>query len=154
MSKNTWNEANIEIAVKMKASGETMADIAKKIKMSRNAVVGKFYRMGLCNSENNPSKKGVTNATRRRGSFQFKTTKPVLKLGFTKPLTDLKRGECKYPSGDPKKIGFSFCGEPSEKGNPYCQEHYNLCYRKPLKLTEGRTVSGMGREYTKDGTWK
>ena len=35
------------------------------------------------------------------------------------------RNKCCWPTGDPKKNGFLFCGEPVVPGKPYCLKH---CY--------------------------
>lgn len=36
---------------------------------------------------------------------------------------ELEPHHCKWPSGDPKRPDFRFCGRRRELGSPYCQEH-------------------------------
>jgi hypothetical protein len=50
----------------------------------------------------------------RRGSFD---------------LLDLKLGQCRYPHGERP---FRFCGAPVVDSYPYCREHAELCYNKPV----------------------
>lgn len=42
-------------------------------------------------------------------------------------LKDLDRNMCHYPYGDKD---YTFCGQPVKKGKPYCEEHFDKCYRK------------------------
>jgi len=37
---------------------------------------------------------------------------------------------CSWPVGDPKQVGFHFCGEPSELGRPYCAHHCAIAYHR------------------------
>lgn len=35
---------------------------------------------------------------------------------------------CSWPIGDPKHLGFKFCGDKRAKGKSYCAEHVKLAY--------------------------
>ena len=48
-------------------------------------------------------------------------------------LLELKARSCRWPNGDPKKAGFSFCGEESLAGLPYCAEHAAVAYQGSAK---------------------
>lgn len=41
---------------------------------------------------------------------------------------DLKRNECRFPSGDGP---FTFCGRVKRDDSSYCREHHALCYIPP-----------------------
>jgi GcrA cell cycle regulator len=43
-------------------------------------------------------------------------------------LLQLTEHTCKWPIGDPLEAGFSFCGEHSEEGKPYCATHSRRAY--------------------------
>jgi len=38
-------------------------------------------------------------------------------------------GQCCYPIGEPRTLGFRFCAAPvAQQGAPYCLEHKRLCH--------------------------
>ncbi len=51
-------------------------------------------------------------------------------------LHELERHHCRFPHGDNP---FTFCGQNTEHGKPYCAHHAALCYRtvedrKPMRV--------------------
>jgi GcrA cell cycle regulator len=44
-------------------------------------------------------------------------------------LIDLTERMCKWPFGDPREDGFTFCGRPRRPGAPYCQDHAAMAYQ-------------------------
>jgi GcrA cell cycle regulator len=38
------------------------------------------------------------------------------------------RSKCCWPTGDPKKNGFKFCGDTVVPGKPYCLPHCQEAY--------------------------
>lgn len=43
-------------------------------------------------------------------------------------LLDLEPGDCRWPIGDPKEPGFSFCGATKEPVGSYCEFHARKAY--------------------------
>ena len=41
----------------------------------------------------------------------------------------LRRGQCEYVFGGPDQSDWFHCGHDTLKGEVYCQEHFELCYR-------------------------
>jgi len=35
---------------------------------------------------------------------------------------------CQWPIGEPGNTGFRFCGDPSQPGRPYCEDHCKVAY--------------------------
>jgi GcrA cell cycle regulator len=44
-------------------------------------------------------------------------------------MFDLKERMCRWPLGDPKEPGFSFCGCNTVAGLPYCEDHAMIAYQ-------------------------
>lgn len=151
--KLAWTQEETDIAVSMRKEGHTMAVIANKLGRTRNSVISRINKLGLSNNKTAPK---TPNMQKKRKTMSYQrsgVTAPV-KQGAYQSLAELKPKQCRYPHGDPTEKDFSFCGDDTIKGRPYCLDHYQLCYTRPKKLTEKRVVNDMGREFTKDGAWK
>ena len=142
MKKTTvWTQERIDKLLALRESGLTASQIAKNLDTTRNAVLGRVNRLGLSMASDRPRKPSATPKHRAKKPLQINShkhleTRPTVSVRECKPLMDLKPRECRYPHGDPNDADFSFCGEPSLKHMPYCEEHYNLCYQKRTKPTE------------------
>lgn len=44
-------------------------------------------------------------------------------------LIDLTERMCRWPYGDPREEGFTFCGRPVYPGKPYCADHVFVAYQ-------------------------
>jgi len=44
-------------------------------------------------------------------------------------LIDLTEHMCRWPYGDPREEGFTFCGRPVYPGKPYCADHVLVAYQ-------------------------
>jgi len=44
-------------------------------------------------------------------------------------LIDLTERMCRWPFGDPREEGFTFCGRPAYPGKPYCADHVLVAYQ-------------------------
>lgn len=103
------------------------AFIAEEIGVTRNAVLGKSYRLGL------PMRVG--DGVKRKRKPRVYKPRPRTRRSSTPPkplvqpegqpvgLLDLKAGMCRYPMGD-----GMYCGEPTEK--TFCMWHAARCYSK------------------------
>ncbi len=106
-----WSADRIETLKRMWAQGASARDIAERLGgITRNAVIGKAYRLGL--------------------SGQVAAPKPAPEKP-RRPLTNilnLTDRMCRWPSGHPDQAGFGFCGRPVTSGRPYCREHCARAY--------------------------
>ena len=136
------------------ATGKSSSEIARHLNLhgfpvSRNAVIGRKKRLGLC-TEGVPWKGG--NRVRERGwnpkapkppprTITLPTipaARPLLAIVRTlRPapvggvsLTHLQHDYCRFPIGDPKAAGFHFCGAEVHPGKPYCTSHCEIAYVK------------------------
>ncbi len=45
-------------------------------------------------------------------------------------LMELTEDTCKWPTGDPTRPGFSFCGHKSKEDKPYCEYHSKSAFQE------------------------
>lgn len=89
---------------------------------TRGAISGKLMRLGLISqAKPNPNKITMKRATKRLPEAEDETDEF---LGVD--LIDLAFDQCHYPHGE--KSPFSFCGQPTVDGQPYCAKHHRLCH--------------------------
>lgn len=108
-----WSDSSVGILQKMWGKGSSAAEIAGMIGhgVTRNAVIGKAHRLGLKAAAPAKQKEHIT-------------------------ILDLTDRICRWPTGDPKKADFRFCGHPVERGMRYCAKHRELAYQNPNKKKE------------------
>ena len=46
-------------------------------------------------------------------------------------LLEVNDTTCKWPTGDPQRPDFSFCGHGVKEGTPYCEFHAKLAFQPP-----------------------
>jgi GcrA cell cycle regulator len=101
-----WTEERVETLKTLWGEGLSARQIAETLGgVTRNAVIGKAYRMGL--------------------STRTETPKP--RLSVLNPVTDRL---CQWPIGNPDEAEFHFCGQSAETGRPYCESHCTMAYRQ------------------------
>ena len=144
-----WDDpAKVELLKRLWAEGSTASEIAGLLGTSRNAVLGKVHRMGLparaiSIRQRDPAWVQMTRSERamraerlaaeRRARQALKSLKgPKLRdrpLPVEKPqppeflgiaLLDLRREQCRFPSGEGP---YLFCGQPASEGSSYCPFH-------------------------------
>lgn len=93
-----WRENDAALEAMLDA-GKTFAEIATALGVTKNAVAGRLYRLGLTRPRKTPPR-------------------PIAEFP---PL-----GRCVYPIGDPGTPDFHFCGDRAESGGPYCQHHHAI----------------------------
>jgi GcrA cell cycle regulator len=120
---NVWTDERLEELKKLWAQGLSISQIGEALGVSRNAIAGKAHRMGLPKRPSPISKP--------------KAEKPVVEpvveeqdLPLRLELRQLvwSRSKCCWPTGDPKKNGFVFCGDTVVPGKPYCLPHCKEAY--------------------------
>ena len=148
----SWTDERVDLLKKMWGEGKSAAEIAKALgkDFTRNAVIGKAHRLKLSHrvspAQQNAAPAGKGGAAR---SSATKAAQPVLKSAvigkkpeiippLRKPaggiaMVDLRDRMCRWPEGDPKEPGFSFCGDGCVPGLPYCEYHAKIAYQAPSR---------------------
>ncbi len=150
-----WTSEMIDKLRQMWKQGLTTSEIAKKIGVSKNSIVGKVHRLNLTarpspikKKENvvleQPAQKSVEKTPKSAKSVKKVKIEPVEisptvvvpttveKTGCI-PLTELDNHTCRWPIGDPRDEGFCFCGKKVRSGQTYCEEHAAIAYVKPMR---------------------
>lgn len=134
-----WTPDMDDILRQFHARGIAAAVTAKRIGVTRNAVIGRAHRLGL-SSPRQPSvklpKASITAISAGRKSPATKPTKKPFEWMKAEPLppepeppaqlvalVDLEPHHCRFPHGDPKQEGFGFCGSQVVEGLSYCASH-------------------------------
>jgi GcrA cell cycle regulator len=161
--RGSWDDLTVETLTTLWAQGDlSAADIARRLGVSRNAVLGKVHRLGLSNRrpprlvrKPKPTAPRRPNWT-RSPSPRRSRAQPLLRRSFggeatpspspaprdelpglVAHLEDLPPRTCHWPVGDPADPGFCFCGREADPG-PYCLEHDRVAHRlkpsRPLKV--------------------
>ena len=94
--------------------------------VTRVAVIGKAYRLGL----SKPTKSSITrlakNTPRPRSSARQSEATEVVEPTSGVSLLKLTATTCRWPYGEPGKESFFFCGAYSPREQPYCAYHQKL----------------------------
>lgn len=101
--------------------GLTAREIGDRLGVSKNAVIGKAFRLEL--------------AKRRTPAPPTPEDPTVIHLAGLKP------GMCRWPLGETDGAGFHFCGEVAAHGKPYCPAHCTLAYRPSEKTRTSAAVN-------------
>ncbi len=124
--------------------------IAGVMGITRNAVVGKVYRLKLVAQVKKQAP--LLLVPQPPSPLQMPRTS-VNQLPKPMMLSMMKLGSrsCRYPYGNPQKKRFGFCGHETEIGKSYCLAHYKLAYKKlrptdstkPKFIAKGRLAAAM-----------
>ena len=144
----SWNQQKVDDLKKLWNEGVATSRIGEQLGFTKNAVIGKAFRLGLERRQNSRKKNtqsvsSVTmyretsvssnsqlspkrEVTRRREKFSFK--KSIVGTGSFK--------SCQWPIGDPLEEGFHYCGGQNIPTKPYCIEHYKKAYNVDEKYLD------------------
>lgn len=152
-----WTDEMVETLRKMWAEGKTASQVSRALggRVSRNAVVGKVHRLGMCftRSVGVNRVRGATHPARKKHKpkpqvvLQAAPNRPMTKI-FAEPfvsagpelvipvterktIATLEANDCRWPIGDPQQADFHFCGKTKVAGLPYCEFHARLAYQPP-----------------------
>jgi len=117
---NVWTDDRLEGLKKLWSEGLSISQIGEALGVSRNSIAGKAHRMGLPKRPSPISRSKV-----ERPKVAAPEMPKELPLRLELRQLNWSRNKCCWPTGDPKKNGFLFCGEPVVPGKPYCLKH---CY--------------------------
>ena len=146
----SWNQQKVEDLKKLWNEGVATSRIGEQLGFTKNAVIGKAFRLGLERRQNSRKKAAHSQSvssvtmyretsatdhsqttpkrevTRRREKFSFK--KSIVGTGSFK--------SCQWPIGDPLQEGFHYCGGQNIPTKPYCIEHYKKAYNVDEKYLD------------------
>jgi GcrA cell cycle regulator len=155
----SWTNERIELLKKLWLDGWSASRIADELSagITRNAVIGKVYRLGLSGRVKapaghvpaSPHQKAPRRAAHPRGRGQASIGNTALALPplmleaplpreardvvvpICEPVTimELRESMCRWPIGDPAQADFRFCGAKKLPGQvPYCSCHAGIAY--------------------------
>ena len=120
---NVWTDERLEELKKLWAQGLSISQIGEALGVSRNAIAGKAHRMGL---PKRPSPISKPKAEKPKVESVVEEQDLPLRLELRQLVWS--RSKCCWPTGDPKKNGFVFCGDTVVPGKPYCLPHCKEAY--------------------------
>lgn len=132
-----WTEDRVDRLKRLWREGRTAAAIARDLGpgVSRCAVLGKVHRLGLSALRSpSPAAPGAGPRKARRRPVPKAPSPPGPEIGRTLPVAGartiltVRRGDCRWPIGDPQEGGFSLCGAAASRG-AYCAAHAAVAYR-------------------------
>lgn len=160
----SWTDERRQRAFDLWKDGKSASEIAKALGgCTRSAVIGLAHRAGLTHPSRNVPKKPkappVERAPHQNNGLRFRTRRPlVLGPGFdptVKPPTPIVADDepgsatihtlnaqvCRWPIGDPREEGFTFCGADKARG-PYCEAHGAVAYQ-PITASQQKAQRAM-----------
>jgi GcrA cell cycle regulator len=152
MTVETWTPERVDQLRYCVVEGLTCSQIAARIGVTRNAVIGKINRLGLSPARaagvpvrsRPPRVRRSGLSTHRRLLRLIDANAPnaaddvklaLAPVDSTKrcSLTELSQGKCRWPINEPGTADFAFCGDESIKGFSYCASHARIAYRLPAR---------------------
>jgi len=146
-------------------AGYTGQQIGKELSMTRNAVMGRIYRLRRMSQMDyghkkkldrpeikevvKPAKKlELPNAPPRKISQVLVLPASMVRRGLIKParkgpgytLMELKSGMCKYSISGDHVSEYLFCGARVKQG-AYCDHHHSICYMPSRPRERGKSSS-------------
>ncbi len=139
-----WTDESVNKLRELWAQGLTANEIAKKLGVTKNAIVGKVHRLCLTARPSPIKSKETTAQTAPELSLSAsgvdvaeianeKSETADKNENFNIKLVDLDSHTCRWPIGDPRDDDFCFCGKKVRSGQTYCDEHSVQAYVKALR---------------------
>lgn len=119
-----WNAAQVDLLRRLRAEGRSASQIGKELHCSRNAVIGKVHRLGLCRPLSRPH----TMRPRKLARADTISLVPPL-VGGGKTIMELGYGDCRWPLGEPMELAEFYCGEVATLVSSYCAYHCRCAFR-------------------------
>ena len=139
-----WTEDRVTELRTRWANGETGSQIGRAMHAkSRNAIVGKLYRLGLrsrlpigAKTELKPSRTKRNTVHHIDGHIFLRgddVTEPEPPQQFTNPklLLELEPCDCRWP-GAGRGAEMLYCGAPVLNGYSYCLQHCRIAFQPRL----------------------
>jgi len=143
---NFWTDEKVEELKRLNEANLTAAQVGAEMGITRNAVLGKLYRMGLCGNTNHltdeeralrkkmKNERDARNTYFRRHSVKGKnvqeptipTAAPIFEGSLNIPFADLRDrrhdapNQCRYIADEPPGPNYLACGNETPAGESYC----------------------------------
>jgi GcrA cell cycle regulator len=163
-----WTDEAIEQLRRLWLDGKSASQIAAMLGggVTRNAVIGKFHRLGLTGRKKSRAPAAPRNRQRysqprnprimgRPSDWVFRGSaavalafEPAIEpdiavviapLALRVTLAELSEAMCRWPLGDPTTSEFRYCGLGANHEAPYCAHHMGLAYRSRSEWRRGRS---------------
>jgi len=158
MTSTLWTLENTLKLTSLWKEGRTAAWIARALGrgVSRSAVLGKVYRLGLARgpearrarracargAERRPEDKAAARPQKRSsGPPKIRTTARPATRDVVTPseptvsILSVRRGQCRWPYGCSGEPGFGLCGRTVARG-AFCAAHAEVGYQKRVCTAE------------------
>ena len=146
----SWNQQKVDDLKKLWNEGVATSRIGEQLGFTKNAVIGKAFRLGLERRQNSRKKttqsQSVSSVTMYRetsvpGSSQISPKREVTrrreKFSFKKSIVGTGSFKsCQWPIGDPLEEGLHYCGGQNIPTKLYCIEHYKKAYNVDEKYLD------------------
>lgn len=135
-----WTDDSVRRLLSLWDERLSAAQIAAKLGpgFTRNAVVGKLFRLGVRRSDEQRHEDqsrgaqaaGRRQAVMRRGPPMIPVPPAPPRLCSVVPelvrMTELRSTACRWPYGEAEEMRF--CGRPKTASGSYCREHHEVAY--------------------------
>lgn len=133
-----WTEERCnELRKLVEQDGLSASKAAAVMGVTRNTVSGQCFRRGIMFQQTQQGRPRLSPVRLPKPQPKPVVAIPEATLanGDFITMATLMKGMCKFPIGDPKKTGFHFCGNTTDKGRMYCPQHHETCYGAPQPRT-------------------
>ena len=145
----SWNQQKVEDLKKLWNDGVATSRIGEQLGFTKNAVIGKAFRLGLERRQN--SRKKISQPASFSSTTLYRETsspsssisakkEPIRrreKFSFKKSIVGTGNfRSCQWPIGDPLEEGFHYCGGQNIPTKPYCIDHYKKAYNVDEKYLD------------------
>jgi GcrA cell cycle regulator len=138
--RNAWEPETTAILVDLWGKGLSASQIAAKIGVTRNSVLGRAFRLGLA------KRRAAYPQVKRRVQTWRKKPNPLIRRPVIKSnveffdstlasdfcanpvdIRDIAENQCRWVIGEPKD--FKFCGDEKFANHSFCARHSRIAYR-------------------------
>lgn len=135
-----WPEADVKRLRLLFGQGWSYGRIARKLRRTRNQVIGKAHRLGLPTpvsgerlAKDNAIIGRIINIRRRQAAgreaiARYVEPETATAVGEVLKFAKLTETSCRWPIGEPGKPEFGFCGCEKVRGSSYCAQHFQIAY--------------------------
>jgi GcrA cell cycle regulator len=145
-----WPAEQLAELTRMNDLGFSARKIGSQLGLSRNAVLGKLYRLRGRTARPKPERKEGARRSRKIGERQNPISTraapvpempPVLTAeGIHYTTLTIGRGMCRFPYDGPDG-GFIYCAHPvKHEGDSWCAFHLGVCFRLSMKPSDQRRI--------------
>lgn len=167
-----WTDPQLQTLGRLWMEGKTSSTIASLLGpgVTRNAVIGKVHRLGLCRGDKadvaaavigsgasvedrgdesepsavseQPPVEATDEETSDGARMDADTNERAAPAAPSVTIAKLTDGMCRWPIDDPDSAELRYCGAPAVGATPYCARHSKLAYApaRPVRRPPDRTA--------------